>query len=86
VPSHGKKPQRPPNPPPPPEAKAIGRQIRKLREALEMTQEEVAEAAELDRAYFAGIEVGLRNPSLRPLIRIARALNVPLSKLFTGVR
>jgi transcriptional regulator with XRE-family HTH domain len=51
-----------------------------------MTQEEVAEAADLDRAYYAGIEVGLRNPSLRPLIRIARALDVPLSELFRGVR
>ena len=51
-----------------------------------MTQEQVAEKADLDRAYYAGIESGLRNPSLRPLIRIARALKVPLSELFIGIR
>jgi transcriptional regulator with XRE-family HTH domain len=78
--------QRPPNPPPPPEAKALGRQIAKIRNDAGLTQEDVAETADMDRAYFAGCEAGLRNPSFRQLLRIARALKVPLSDLFTGIR
>ena len=69
-------------PSPPPEAKGLGRRIRHLREARNWTQERLAEAADLDRAYVAGMEVGLRNPSLRNLARVARALGVSLSKLF----
>ncbi len=69
-------------PPPPPEAKAVGRRIRGLREAKGWTQERLAEAADLDRAYVAGIEVGLRNPSLRNLAKIATALGVSLKRLF----
>ena len=69
-------------PPPPPEAKALGRRMRALRDDRGWTQEELADAAELDRAYVAGMEVGLRNPSLRNLAKVARALRVPLASLF----
>ena len=68
---------------PSPEAKAVGKNIRKLRATS--TQEQIAEAADMDRAYYAGVELGLRNPSLRQLLKIARALKVPLDKLFSGV-
>ncbi len=60
----------------------MGRRIRRLREAKDWTQEQLAEAAELDRAYVAGVEVGLRNPSLRNLAKIANALTVSLRRLF----
>lgn len=74
------------HPPPPPESKAVGRRIATLREELELTQEEVAELAAMDRAYYASVEVGLRNPSLRQFLRIARALKVPLAELFAGIK
>ena len=60
----------------------MGRRIRRLREAKGWTQERLAEAADLDRAYVAGVEVGLRNPSLRNLAKIAKALGVTLRRLF----
>jgi transcriptional regulator with XRE-family HTH domain len=44
----------------------------------------VAKHADLDRSYIAGIEVGARNPSLKALERLARALSVRLSGLFEG--
>ena len=69
-------------PPPPPEAKVVGRRIRRLRVAKGWTQERLAEAARLDRAYVAGMEVGLRNPSLRNLAKVGKALGVPLRRLF----
>jgi len=36
----------------------------------------------MHRTYFSGIEVARCNPSLRNLIRIARALDVPMWRLF----
>ena len=68
-------------PPAPPQAKALGRRIRELREAKGWTQERVAEAANLDRAYYASLEIGLRNPSFRTLTKVARGLRVSLSVL-----
>ena len=39
-------------------------------------------ARHLDRAYVAGVEVGLRNPSLRNLAKIAHALSVSMKRFF----
>ena len=55
--------------------------IRELRIAKGWTQERLAEAARLDRAYFASLVLGLRNPSFRTLIKLGRGLGVPLSRL-----
>ncbi len=38
--------------------------------------------AGLDRTYYAGIERGERNPSVKQLAKIAAALEVPISALF----
>ncbi len=63
-------------------ATALGRRIRTLRHAQGWSQERLAEEANLDRSYIAGIEVGVRNPSLKALERLAAALDVPLVALF----
>ncbi|MCP3397744.1 helix-turn-helix transcriptional regulator [Bradyrhizobium elkanii] len=47
-----------------------------------MTQEELAFEAQIDLTYVGGIERGRRNPSLLVMARIARALSVPITKLF----
>jgi transcriptional regulator with XRE-family HTH domain len=61
---------------------ALGRKVRSLRGAKDWSQERLAEQADLDRSYIAGIEVGARNPSLKALERLAAALSVRLSELF----
>jgi len=38
--------------------------------------------AGLDRTYYAGIERGERNPSVKQLAKIATALEVPIGALF----
>lgn len=63
-------------------AVALGRKVRSLRDAKGWSQERLAEHADLDRSYIAGIEVGGRNPSLKALERLAGALSVRLSELF----
>lgn len=62
-------------------ATALGRRIKGLRTAKGWSQERLAEEAALDRSYVAGIELGDRNPSLKALDRLAKALRVRLSEL-----
>jgi transcriptional regulator with XRE-family HTH domain len=55
------------------------------REKRQWTQEDLAERAELDRSYIAGIEAGLRNPSIRAMGKIAKGLGITLSALLETV-
>lgn len=63
----------------------FGARIRELRKEGGLSQEKLAELAELHRTYVSGVERGERNASLTSIERIANALNVSLSKLFEGV-
>lgn len=56
--------------------------IRELRHAKGWSQEYLAEEAGIHRTYLGGIETARRNPSLRNLIRIARALDATMAGLF----
>lgn len=47
-----------------------------------LSQEQLAFSAGIHRTYLGGIERGERNPALRNIAAIARALNIPLSELF----
>jgi transcriptional regulator with XRE-family HTH domain len=60
----------------------LGEQIRGLREEKNLSQEEFAGLADIDRAYFGGIERGERNVAALNLIKIADALGVDVAKLF----
>ncbi len=63
----------------------FGSNVRRLREALGLTQADLAEASELDRSYIGGVERGERNPALNAIVRLSSALNVPPRDLFEGV-
>ncbi|MCI0486379.1 MAG: helix-turn-helix domain-containing protein [Blastocatellia bacterium] len=63
----------------------FGDRIRELRKAAGLSQEKLAELAELHRTYVSGVERGERNPSLISIARIARALGVSLSDVMEGV-
>ncbi len=60
----------------------LGKRIRALRLRTGLSQEKFAAQAGLDRTYYAGIERGERNPSVKQLAKIAAALGVPLAVLF----
>lgn len=64
---------------------ALGRRIRRLREEYGISQEKFALKIEVDRTYFASVEAGKRNISLRNLAKIAGGLEITLSELFDGV-
>lgn len=61
--------------------KQFGKRIRQLREAQGLSQEELAYRAGVHRTYLGGIERGERNPSLKNIAAIARALNIKLPDL-----
>jgi transcriptional regulator with XRE-family HTH domain len=63
----------------------LGLNVRKRREEKELTQEALAERANLDPTYISGIERGMRNPSVLSVLRIAKALGVTTSKLMEKV-
>lgn len=54
----------------------VGRNVRLLRQARGLTQEQLAFEASLDLTYVGGIERGRRNPSLLVMARLAAALGV----------
>ena len=64
---------------------ALGQNVRRRREARELTQEKLAEKAGLDPTYISGIERGLRNPGIKNVARLARALGFSTADLCKGV-
>lgn len=61
--------------------KIFGANVRRLRKARGLTQEQLAFEAEIDLTYQGGIERGKRNPSLLVMARLAEALSVKLTDL-----
>lgn len=60
---------------------AFGSNLRSERERQKLTQEKLAEKADLDPGYISGIERGIRNPSILSVVRIAKALGTTVSDL-----
>lgn len=64
----------------------VGQTIRMLRKERGLTQETLAEAAELSAPYVSYIESGRKKASLDALIRIAEALQVTVDRLLSQVQ
>jgi len=62
----------------------IGKKIKSIREAKEMTAKEVISAVDMGAAMYSRIETGKTEPSLSTLEKIAKALGVKLSDFFDG--
>lgn len=63
-------------------AKALGQQIRKLRNQLHISQEELSFKAGISAAHLGQIERATKNPTIDTVAKIALALNVPITSLF----
>lgn len=61
--------------------KLFGSKVRAVRKEHGWSQEELADACELDRTYIGGIERGERNVSIMNIAKIAQALKVKASSL-----
>lgn len=61
----------------------LAENVKAARDLLDLSQEELADEAMIDRTYISGIERGKRNPSIDLLARLAKALKTTPAALLT---
>jgi transcriptional regulator with XRE-family HTH domain len=62
---------------------AFGKVFRQARKDAQLTQEQVAHAAGLDRTFISLIERGERQPTVRVVFKLAYAVSTTASNLIT---
>lgn len=62
----------------------VGNRIRSLRKKLEISQEGLANKAEIDRTYMTDVENGKRNISIENLLKIIVALDATFFEFFNS--
>jgi transcriptional regulator with XRE-family HTH domain len=72
-------------PPRPTVLRPLGAQLRRLRLDRQLTQETLAELAGLNYKYIGKIELGKADPGADVLVRLSRALGVPVGALFETI-
>lgn len=63
----------------------LGAQLRRLRLERKLSQERLAELASLNYKYVGRIELAKADPGADVLVRLARALGVPVGELFETI-
>ncbi|OGG51896.1 hypothetical protein A2704_06800 [Candidatus Kaiserbacteria bacterium RIFCSPHIGHO2_01_FULL_54_36b] len=59
----------------------LGERLKQIRTKKGMSQGDIARALKVHRSYIGGIERGIRNPTIKNVEKIARALGVSPDKL-----
>ncbi|HVW68283.1 MAG TPA: helix-turn-helix transcriptional regulator [Steroidobacteraceae bacterium] len=59
----------------------FGQVLREQRQARELSQEELALAANVDRTFVSQMERGIRQPTITTLLKLASALGIQPSTL-----
>jgi len=62
--------------------KALGGKVKRRRQNLGLTQEDVADEMGIAARHYQKIEAGELNLTIRTLIRVAEALSIELKDLF----
>jgi len=65
---------------------SFGQTVRRRREALSMTLEQLAERAGLSPNYVGSVENGRRDPSLSTVLALAKGLKSPPGELLGGAK
>jgi XRE family transcriptional regulator, regulator of sulfur utilization len=60
---------------------SFGRVVKNLREELRLSQELLADKADLNRTYLGEVERGVAIPSLITIEKISKALNISVSDI-----
>jgi transcriptional regulator with XRE-family HTH domain len=59
----------------------VAHNIRRIRVSKDLSQEGLAFASEVDRAYLGRVERAMENPTVKVLERVAKVLGVDVSEL-----
>lgn len=54
--------------------RAFGRAVRERRTRMKLSQEDLGFRSEMDRTYVSGVERGVRNATLKVVLRLSAAL------------
>lgn len=60
----------------------FGKKIRSIRESMGLSQEKFSLMIDMDRTYYASVENGKRNISLKNIIKISKGFNISLKDIF----
>jgi len=63
----------------------FGQRVKTLRKGLNISQEELAFRAGIDRTYITGIENGKRNVSLEIICKVIKGLDTTFESFFKGI-
>ena len=63
----------------------FGRRVKELRQSLNLSQEALAELADVHRTYVGMVERGEKNITLSNIAKFAKALEVEISELLDGI-
>jgi transcriptional regulator with XRE-family HTH domain len=64
--------------------RVLAENMRRVRDELDLTQEDLAYEADIDRTYISGIERATRNPSLALIVKLAETLKTTPAALLTS--
>ncbi len=65
--------------------KAFGDVLRELRKSERISQEELADLANLDRSYISLLERGIKQPSLQTIFSLSKSLKIAPNQLILKV-
>ena len=63
----------------------LGKNIAKLRTLKQLTQEHLAESAEISHRYLQSIEAGRKQPSINVVARLRSGLDCSWDELLEGI-
>jgi DNA-binding XRE family transcriptional regulator len=66
--------------------RVLAENMRRVRDELDLTQEDLAYEADIDRTYISGIERAKRNPSLTLIVKLAEQLKTTPAALLTPAK
>lgn len=61
--------------------KSLGEKLRELRESYNLSQNQVAEALNIDRSTYTNYELDKTRPNLEMLVKLAHIYNIPKAML-----
>ena len=61
--------------------RALGRELRRARRDADLTQEELARKAKMERTYISDVERGAHIPSVVLFIKLCKAIGIAPSKV-----